>query len=154
MGHLDALGCGLCGGLWLDNAATTTVLERFDLDASKVARLIDAKAQKQTPTSPFAPIGQGCPICKEPLASTKYNEVTLDYCAAHGTFFDRGELQRVLAATNARTAPPIVAAPQGPSLQEIQTSVRHDLAYQNDPLGTSLLDWMTGGKDWVNRFRR
>ncbi len=153
VGHLEALGCGACGGLWLDNAGTTEVLQRFVLDASQLARVVDAGAHSHEAPSPFAPAAFGCPVCKKPLASAKQADVTIDYCATHGTFFDRGELARVLRATGVATAPPVIVS-QGPNLAEIQTAVRHDLAWQNDPLGTQLTDWLTGGKDWVNRWRR
>ena len=139
--------------MWLDNASTSLVLQRFDSDSFKLARMLDEKTKGQPAASPFASATNGCPVCREPLATTKHADITLDYCSAHGTFFDRGELARVLAITGRRTAPP--AAPvAGPSLSELQTSVRHDLAWQDDPLGTQLLDWLTGGKDWVNRWRR
>jgi hypothetical protein len=74
--------------------------------------------------------------------------VRLDFCAKHGTFFDRGELRRVLDKAMARLppAPPALS----PSLGDIQTTIRHEAQFAQDPIGTSLIDWLTGGTDWVN----
>jgi len=68
------------------------------------------------------------------------------------TFFDRGELARVLQLA----VPPAVAPPvaRGPSVEEIKTEVLHGMESRKDPLGTALMDWMTGGKDWVNGWGR
>jgi len=44
VGHLDAMGCGKCGGLWLDNAGTREVLDRYDIDASNLARTMAPKS--------------------------------------------------------------------------------------------------------------
>jgi Zn-finger nucleic acid-binding protein len=153
VGHLDALGCGACGGLWVDNEATTTILRRYDLDAAQLARMIDARAAAQQALSPFATASGGCPICTKPLEAAEHQGTRLDFCALHGTFFDRGELARVLERAKL-AAVPVAAPPAGPSIGEIRTEIRHEAAWRNDPLGTALLDWATGGQDWVNKWRR
>lgn len=153
IGHLDALGCGGCGGLWLDNAATTIVLRRYDLDAAQLARRIDGSTAHVAPLSPFATASGPCPVCAKPLQPADHQTVKLDFCAQHGTFFDRGELSRVLEKARA-AVPPAAPVYTGPSLREIQTEIRHEAAWQKDPLGTALTDWVTGGKDWVNAWRR
>ena len=42
--HLDAMGCGKCGGLWLDNAGSSAVLGHYDIDAAQLASQVDANA--------------------------------------------------------------------------------------------------------------
>ena len=42
------------------------------------------------------------------LAQTTFAGVSIDYCAAHGTWFDRGEIVRIVSA--ARPATPVVEA--------------------------------------------
>ncbi len=154
VGHLDALGCGGCGGLWLDNEGTTTVLRRYDIDAAKLARRIDANTGDVAAISPFAAASGPCPVCAKALQGTVHASVKLDFCVDHGTFFDRGELARLLERARLAAVVPAPAPRPGPSIGDLRTEIRHEVAFRNDPLGTALIDWMTGGKDWVNGWRR
>ncbi|MEP7119560.1 MAG: zf-TFIIB domain-containing protein [Byssovorax sp.] len=153
VGHLDALGCGGCGGLWLDNVGTTAILQRYDRDAESLARLVDGNAAKREVRSPFEPATGPCPVCAGPLQAVDHQGVRLDFCGQHGTFFDRGELARVVQEKKPALTPMPVPL-QGATLGEIKTTVRHEIAWRDDPLGTALLDWATGGPDWVNTWRR
>lgn len=153
VGHLDALGCGACGGLWLDNAGTVAVLQRYDLDAEKLARMVDGNAVKREIASPFAEAKGQCPVCAQPLQPVEHRGVRLDFCAQHGTFFDRGELAAIVHEKKPELTPYPVPL-RGPSVAEVTTTVRHEIAWNNNPLGTALIDWATGGPDWVNTWRR
>ena len=154
VGHLDALGCGGCGGLWLDNAGSTAILQRYDLDAEKLAQMVDGNAAKREVRSPFEAAKGPCPVCAQALQVVEHQGIRLDFCGQHGTFFDRGELAQVVQKS---ARPALTGAPAplpAPSVGEITTTVRHEIARRDDPLGTALLDWATGGPDWVNAWRR
>ena len=77
VGHLDALGCGGCGGIWLDNVGTTAILQRCDLDAEKLARLVDGNAAKREMRSPFEAAKGPCPFCAQALQ-------VVDHQSQHG----------------------------------------------------------------------
>ncbi len=149
---MAALACAQCGGLWLDNAASTTVVRGYDLDASELARRVDANALHAVATAPFQAATGGCPTCREPLRSARRGDVLVDYCEKHGTFFDRGELARMLLEHVQRAPAPPPAA-FGPSMDRIRTEIRHEVQWENDPIGTALMDWIYGSQDWVNRWR-
>jgi Zn-finger nucleic acid-binding protein len=153
VGHLDALGCGGCGGLWLDNAGSTAILHQYDFDAERLAQLVDGNAAKREVRSPFEAAKGPCPVCAGPLQVTDHQGVRLDFCAAHGTFFDRGELSRIVQGAKPAALTPTPAPVRGPTLEEIQTTMRHEIARREDPLGTALRDWATGGPAWVNSWR-
>jgi Zn-finger nucleic acid-binding protein len=152
VGTLTALGCGGCGGLWLDNEATSLVLRQYSVSAASIASLVDGNAARKETLSPFATAPGGCPVCEKPLQPVEHGGVRLDFCGEHGTFLDRGELARILEKN--RPPVPQPTAPSGPTMEEIQTTVRHEAQWQKDPIGTALMDWVSGGKGWVNRGRR
>ena len=154
VGHLDALGCGGCGGLWLDNVGTTAILARYDFDAENLARMVDGNAAKREARSPFEATKGSCPVCAGALQPVDHQGVRLDFCAEHGTFFDRGELARIVQTAKPAALTPTPVPLHGVTLGEIETTVRHEIAWRDDPLGTALLDWATDGRDWVNAWRR
>ncbi len=100
-GGVSALECGRCVGLWL---------------GADAFRLLAAKAKTEQLTTaghgapPSAPLGgwQGqagpvyrtCPICGGLMNRQNYGRrsgIILDVCAQHGVWFDRHELEQVLA---------------------------------------------------------
>ena len=152
VGHLQALGCGKCGGLWLDNAGTREVLDRYDIDASNLAHTVDGNAEERGAASPLATAAGGCPGCRKPLTSATYDGVCLDFCVQHGTFFDRGELGNLLQKSLARLPAPAPACfvPSSPLLDV--TEFRHELDRHDDRIGTAIMDWLFGSHDWVNKW--
>jgi Zn-finger nucleic acid-binding protein len=103
---LSALACVRCGGLWLDNARAERVVEGEAASAGSLSRHIARVASGWTRsaanvTDPYrrADIAS-CPICHAPLMRVATNEpehgvddVVLDVCTAHGTWFDVHELE-------------------------------------------------------------
>ena len=106
-------GCPKCGGIWLNAAACADVMARKANQAVEVAKLVETATSAQ-PT--FTPVGP-CPDCGAALARRRFAWadgkfrpvppdhvsragffVDLDVCAAHGTFFDHGELPRLAEA--------------------------------------------------------
>jgi Zn-finger nucleic acid-binding protein len=86
--------CGRCGGQFVEVAAFRDLLERHALDAGVVRPRTEARA--------FAgPVRYvACPVCRALMNRRNFggtSGVIVDVCAKHGTWFDRGELPRVLA---------------------------------------------------------
>lgn len=81
---LHPRACGQCGGVWL---ATE--------EAARVLRPLFTPSGLPGGTSRLT-----CPICAEPMRAWPVGEtgVELDSCAAHGTWFDRDELERLAIA--------------------------------------------------------
>ncbi len=91
----DAFGCRQCGGMWLGEAAASS------LEAAMNEALVDASTTlaNSAAVEPGAEVGlRGCPICEQPLERTRVARVTLDICNLHGTWFDRNELRAFAAA--------------------------------------------------------
>lgn len=105
-------GCGNCGGVWLDGAASAefakdphpTLVEMAKRAAANAARP-GGDVQERRP----------CPVCAQLMKRTQYadNHFTLDACARHGTWFDPGELPKVATKiriqVSARSANPLSA---------------------------------------------
>lgn len=94
--EVTLLGCGLCGGIFLDNDGSTYVTRRADPEIAKLAdraathgagRLVDLRAERVE-----------CPVCATTMGRVRAGGIDLDVCAAHGTWFDRDELHRVIDA--------------------------------------------------------
>ncbi|MBX3187814.1 MAG: zf-TFIIB domain-containing protein [Labilithrix sp.] len=89
-----AWGCTSCGGVWAGISAANRAASILD---PAVRQLADAAAQNAASTTSRARSAQvrSCPDCRAPLAPRELAAVSLDVCREHGTWFDRGELQRV-----------------------------------------------------------
>jgi Zn-finger nucleic acid-binding protein len=62
-----------------------------------------------------APEGRICPACRRRLAPVTFAGVSIDYCASHGTWFDRGEIECVVRAARAPAATNVTSlAPDQP----------------------------------------
>jgi Zn-finger nucleic acid-binding protein len=88
--------CPACGGVWLDNEQSRKVAE------GRLATPV-LVAARQEPLAPVAP-DEGpriqCPLCGASMqrAFVPAARLHVDVCARHGTWFDRGELERAHAA--------------------------------------------------------
>jgi Zn-finger nucleic acid-binding protein len=100
-------GCGVCGGIWLDNAGTVAITKRVDPQISSLA----ARAEMNAPMrgSPGTqPID--CPICQKQMKRVNAAQLAdLDVCAEHGTWFDPGELRRVMSAYHSKHDDPFAS---------------------------------------------
>jgi Zn-finger nucleic acid-binding protein len=88
------LECPRCAGLWLDNAA-------FDLVRERAREQPAAEPQASAASTP--PAGahyRRCPHCEALMHRRNHggkSGVLVDTCREHGLWFDRSELERVLA---------------------------------------------------------
>jgi Zn-finger nucleic acid-binding protein len=95
-------GCGECGGIWLENASARRALETFDRALNALSTQASTHAKREPAVTPRV----SCPACATPMGRTRIasTNIDLDTCAAHGTWFDRGELAAVLDALRPRPA--------------------------------------------------
>ena len=92
-GTFRLLGCGRCGGVWLRPDTERAVLSAVVKAALYLADRADESAAIEVDTSQAAT----CPLCRLPLVRSHHDPsgIDLDRCEEHGTWFDRGELQKV-----------------------------------------------------------
>lgn len=95
-GEVRLLGCGACGGVFLDNEASTRITRARDEAVAALAR----RAKERAPaTIDTRPDDLPCPVCSAAMRRVQSRGlVDLDICGEHGTWFDRGELNRVMDA--------------------------------------------------------
>jgi Zn-finger nucleic acid-binding protein len=98
-------GCPGCGGIWLDSETTARVEQKLDTQTIQVGEV--AASLAQTPFPPHA-ASPPCPLCEKPMRShvVPGSDIEVDGCAAHGTWFDRGELQTLIRELMARADQP------------------------------------------------
>lgn len=98
------LGCGICGGIFLDNEGSTRITRApDDVIAGLAARARDRAVMASVDTRPK---DLSCPSCSAPMRRVLARGfVEVDYCASHGTWFDRGEVNRVMDAYAPRPDP-------------------------------------------------
>jgi Zn-finger nucleic acid-binding protein len=98
-------GCGVCGGIFLDNEGSTRITRAHD---SIIANLAErAKDRALANSVDTRPKNLPCPHCSSPMQRVLARGVAeIDFCAAHGTWFDRGEVNRVMSAYARGQAPP------------------------------------------------
>jgi Zn-finger nucleic acid-binding protein len=94
-GGLSAHLCPTCGGVFIDHRLAEQT------DASHVAGALHRLAADAARRAPFGgSLGVNavpCPLCRRAMEHSVHARVPvpIDVCAAHGAWFDRGELQRV-----------------------------------------------------------
>ena len=95
------LGCGTCGGIWLDNANAQRAIRNLD---DKISNLSHRAASRAT-ASPSKEKPAACPVCRLVMGRVRRTlaQIDLDVCPTHGTWFDRDELAIVM---NALRLPP------------------------------------------------
>jgi Zn-finger nucleic acid-binding protein len=95
------LGCGVCGGVFLDNDGSARIVAAPDEEIAQLAERAEARAI--APDVDTRPAALACPVCGKAMRKVRAPaSVELDICAAHGTWFDRSELVRVMRACTGR----------------------------------------------------
>ncbi|WLT30269.1 zinc ribbon domain-containing protein [Geothrix sp. PMB-07] len=98
VGELDLQECLACGGLWLDR----TIFEQLGASRERQGAVLGALPAPAAPpvTHLEAVQYRPCPACAQRMNRVNYarrSGVVLDVCKAHGVWFDKDELRRVLA---------------------------------------------------------
>ncbi len=89
------LDCATCGGQFVDHLALRELVDRRDLPVA-----IGAPPSRRFVAAPGPVKYVPCPECKTLMNRKNFggtSGVVVDVCKAHGTWFDLGELPRVLA---------------------------------------------------------
>ena len=104
-------GCGVCGGIWVDNEGTRALITHAVPKAIDLADRAEHHATAHVDVRPEVP----CPQCRATMQRVREprSGVDLDLCKAHGTWFDAHELQRVSSAY--AFVPPAPPRPLSPS---------------------------------------
>ena len=89
-----AWGCTECGGVWAGMGISNQVASVLDPSVRELADVAQGYADKRRGPR-VHPIPRSCPECQAPLAERELGAITVDICPPHGTWFDRGELQRM-----------------------------------------------------------
>jgi Zn-finger nucleic acid-binding protein len=97
-------GCRGCGGAWIDADTLRTVLEATAAAAPMEGHGTGDKGVHRRTMPPGAVtravVYRKCPVCQQTMLRRNFASVSgvvVDTCATHGTFFDAGELEDVLA---------------------------------------------------------
>ena len=119
------LGCGGCGGVWLDNAGTRRLLGLVD---AEMVTLADRASVAATAAPSFHEEREPlrCPMGGEELGRAMVSDVTVDVCAVHGTWFDKNELHRIWSQLLADHRP---AYDYGPAADRALENERHARAF-------------------------
>jgi Zn-finger nucleic acid-binding protein len=93
VGKAVLCGCTRCAGIWIDNPTVAYVREHSDADIEAAARML-TRVVSISMSHEQRVAELSCPACSvrmqgQPIPSSIHN---VDICAAHGTWFDRGEL--------------------------------------------------------------
>jgi Zn-finger nucleic acid-binding protein len=87
--------CGACGGQFVEHAALRELVDRRDLPVA-----IGAPPSRRFVAAPAPVKYVPCPVCQSLMNRKNFggtSGVIVDVCKPHGTWFDLGELPRVLA---------------------------------------------------------
>ena len=98
LGELPLQACGACGGLWLDQATFQELGEHRERHGAVLGALPSPAPAPPVVLEPV--VYRPCPVCRQRMNRVAYarrSGVVLDVCKAHGLWFDRDELRRVLA---------------------------------------------------------
>lgn len=90
--RIDA--CGKCGGSWMAHADVRRMIDTSEKAPIELARMADSREVPR----PGGTDVRTCPECKGALVSEVLGGAEIDVCDAHGTWFDRTELQQVAIA--------------------------------------------------------
>lgn len=136
-------GCGTCGGVWLDSVVSARVIEVTCEAALGLADNVARSVPARTDEPPQHALH--CPVCQASMATTRVATAWLDVdcCAEHGTWYDRGELQRVARTAHLRTQD--WRDTPAPAQQSLEPAANSAQAGSDEPEGER--DWTDAAVD-------
>jgi len=91
-------GCQRCGGVWVDRATLEVMVESASEQGAGDGRA-PAVFRRELSMQPKV-VYRSCSVCGHPMNRRNFARISgviVDECRTHGTFFDAGELEDVLA---------------------------------------------------------
>lgn len=91
-------GCRSCGGVWVDAETLDVMLASAAQQLTGTGRAHAVKRRELSMTG--AVVYRPCSVCGETMARRNFARISgviVDECRKHGSFFDAGELEDVLA---------------------------------------------------------
>lgn len=124
----EAWACTACGGVWAGTGPANRVLSVLDPAVRELAHAAERNAATTRERPPQAR-ARCCPDCRAPLAVRELAGIGVDVCPEHGTWFDRGELQRVADRRAGKNAAANDHAPNSAKWKpDVATNVAADVA--------------------------
>lgn len=91
--------CQACGGLWIDQAAFDGLVARREQEASALPALGGPRPAATAADALAKVVYLKCPECRDVMSRRNFarrSGVIVDVCNAHGIWFDRDELPKIL----------------------------------------------------------
>jgi Zn-finger nucleic acid-binding protein len=91
--------CDGCGGLWIDQAAFDSLLARREQESAAAGALGSPRSGPTAVNVAAGVVYLKCPECRQVMSRRNFarrSGVIVDVCHAHGLWFDRDELPKVL----------------------------------------------------------
>jgi Zn-finger nucleic acid-binding protein len=91
--------CTHCGGLWLDKNTFQEICTREEAQEAVLGYQMRCKAADSDFVRKQGRAYIPCPECKKLMNTKNFSGcsgIVLDWCRDHGSWFDRGELQRII----------------------------------------------------------
>lgn len=97
LGKTDLRECPRCEGIWADGEALQTICA----DREQQAAVLGVATPIQTPPAGSVEAVRyvPCPVCRQLMHRVNFarcSNVVVDVCKAHGTWFDKDELRRIV----------------------------------------------------------
>jgi Zn-finger nucleic acid-binding protein len=95
---LSMWGCFTCGGVWLGPEAAVHVMRGLgdEVEQNLAAASIETSRKSLHPAPDSG--SRECSTCGLVMEHLRVRDVIIDSCPTHGSFFDRDEVQAVIAA--------------------------------------------------------
>jgi Zn-finger nucleic acid-binding protein len=91
--------CPSCGGLWVDNDTLQEICTNQEKQQAIMGFNPEQVAGTSAPAAQFGRIYIPCPVCQKLMNRRQFSgcsRVIIDWCKAHGTWFDRNELRQIV----------------------------------------------------------
>ncbi|MCA9706558.1 MAG: zf-TFIIB domain-containing protein [Myxococcales bacterium] len=164
-------GCRRCGGVWVDRDTLERMIETAAAQSMSDGWSPSVKRRTLSMRPPV--VYRACAVCSNTMNRRNFARISgviVDECREHGTFFDAGELEDVLAFVRSggmllarrreqeeldreRRRAEATTMPRHPLMREVDPMTGVPLTDYGDPLGLDLAFLRWAGR-WVrNMFR-
>lgn len=150
-------GCRRCGGVWVDRATLEAMIDSAAQQGMGDGRAPTVQRRELSMQAKF--VYRSCSACGATMARRNFARISgviVDECRIHGTFFDAGELEDVLAFVRsgglllarrreneelARETRRVEAQARNPLMAEARTGSAPDSLIDEPDLGIAFVRW-------------